>query len=52
MNDFSQEEYEYMKGLAEKNGLCFNCFHTLACCDGLCRHLDDEPNGHICSDHH
>jgi hypothetical protein len=47
VTEISFEEYEMMMEIAERDGLCPNCFHTLACCDGKCKH--DESMEHVCA---
>lgn len=39
-DELTIEEYETLMQIAERDGLCCNCFHTLACCAGKC----NSPN--------
>lgn len=46
MTEISPHEYEWMMEMAAREGLCCNCFHTLACCDGRC--ASESSMLHVC----
>ena len=50
MTELTLEECDELNRIAEENGLCSNCFHTLACCDRTCWAMgpDFDPWTHTC----
>jgi hypothetical protein len=49
VTELSIEYCEDLNRIAEENGLCSNCHHTLACCDGTCWAMElDDPWSHFC----